>query len=232
MKNNLIKKIFKQILGGIYRKIVRPIMKRIMGRMSASIPKFDLRSEHIKNAKLLKNRDELLKLLPQNGIVAELGVDNGDFSDLILNINKPKRLHLIDSWGSERFNQTKREKVENRFASQIKENLVIIDIELSTQVVHKFKDNYFDWIYIDTSHSYEMTIAELEFYRTKVKENGIIAGHDYILGNWDGVVRYGVIEAVHEFCLKYDWEILYITVELKNTPSFAIRKIISDDNTA
>jgi len=65
-------------------------------------------------------------------------------------------------------------------------------------------------------------------YRTKVKENGIIAGHDYIVGNWNGLIRYGVIEAVHEFCLKYDWEILFITAELSNNPSFAIRRIMSD----
>ncbi len=149
---------------------------------------------------------------------------------MIININKPKKLHLIDLWGSNRYNQGKRKSVENRFAKMIKENLVEINIGLSTTVVDLFDDFYFDWIYIDTCHSYETTIAELESYRKKVKENGIIAGHDYILGNWNDVVRYGVIEAVNEFCVKYDWEILYLTAELSNNPSFAIRKIITADN--
>jgi len=84
-------------------------MKRKMEKMNADIPKFDLTGEHIKNAKLLPNRNELLSVLPKNGIVAELGVDEGHFSDLILNINNPKTLHLIDLWGTKRFSQTKRE---------------------------------------------------------------------------------------------------------------------------
>ena len=109
---------------------------------------------------------------------------------------------------------------------EIKENKVEINRGLSTQVVDQFANGYFDWIYIDTTHSYETIIEELELYRSKVKENGIIAGHDYIVGNWDGLVRYGVIEAVYEFCVKYNWEILYLTNELNIKPSFAIRKII------
>lgn len=41
------------------------------------------------------------------------------------------------------------------------------------------------------------------------------------------MVRYGVIEAVYEFCAKYDWELLYITAENEGNPSFAIRRIIN-----
>ncbi len=37
--------------------------------------------------------------------------------------------------------------------------------------------------------------------------------------------RYGVIEAVYEFCSKYNWEILFLTTELETNPSFAIKKI-------
>jgi hypothetical protein len=72
---------------------------------------------------------------------------------------------------------------------------------------------------------YKTTTDELQSYHLKIKPNGIIAGHDFILGNWDGIVRYGVIEAVYEFCVKYNWEIIYLTTELYTNPSFAIRKI-------
>ena len=107
----------------------------------------------------------------------------------------------------------------------MKDGSVEINLGLSTAVVTDFPNGYFDWIYIDTDHGYTVTHEELEAYREKIKPGGIIAGHDYIIGNWDGVVRYGVIEAVHEFCVKYDWEIIYLTAELNNNPSFAIRKI-------
>lgn len=215
----------KDILRPIYNKLLHPVMSSLMKRMSTGIPKFDLDSQHVENAKLLKNRQTLLEMLPKNGVVAELGVNKGDFSDLIVKTNTPKKFHLVDFWGSARYNQDIRKSVESRFANQIGDKSIEINLGLSTEVAAKFEDSYFDWIYIDTAHTYSVTIAELELYRAKMKDKGIIAGHDYILGNWDGVVRYGVIEAVHEFCSKYDWEILYITGELSENPSFAIRKI-------
>ena len=194
-------------------------------KMSADIPKYNLENKHIENAKMIANREELLKLLPKNAVVAELGVDEGSFTELIFKNCNPKKMHLVDFWGSERYNQNKRQNVESKFRQQINDKTLEINLGLSTQVVNDFKDDYFDWIYIDTDHSYKTTYEELVTYSTKVKADGFMAGHDFILGNWDGMVRYGVIEAVHEFCLKYNWEIIYVTVELSNNPSFAIRRI-------
>lgn len=82
-----------------------------------------------------------------------------------------------------------------------------------------------DWIYIDTDHSYETTRDELRLYASKVKDGGIIAGHDYVKGNWITTYRYGVIEAVHEFCVGNDWELIYLTAEPLESQSFAIRKV-------
>jgi hypothetical protein len=58
-----------------------------------------------------------------------------------------------------------------------------------------------------------------------MKLGGIIAGHDYIMGNWNAGHRYGVVEAVRAFCLRYNWELIFLTHELDNHPSFAIREI-------
>ncbi len=73
-----------------------------------------------------------------------------------------------------------------------------------------------------------MTREELVKYAPKVKHNGIIAGHDYTMGNWDSLNKYGVIEAVHEFCVKYGWELVYLTVEPTENQSFAIKRIGQD----
>ena len=224
-----MKKIIQKVLPGpIKRKLYHLALAWIREnnkQKSKRIPKHNLEKKHIENSKLLSNRKDLLELLPKHGVIAELGVDEGNFSEAILTISNPKKLHLIDFWGSERYNQNKRKGVEDKFKHQIENGRIEINIGLSTDAVKEFQDNYFDWIYIDTSHSYKTTIEELEAYRLKIKDNGIIAGHDYIIGNWNDMVRYGVIEAVSEFCLKYDWEIIYLTVELDNNPSFAIRKI-------
>ncbi|MFL0682736.1 MAG: class I SAM-dependent methyltransferase [Algoriphagus aquaeductus] len=193
---------------------------------SAKLPNVQINEAVIKNTKLLLNREKLLEHLPKKGIVAELGVDEGNFSEVILNKCQPEKLHLIDIWASEIYNNAKRKYVEERFDPEIRSGIVEINLGYSTEIGAKFKDNYFDWIYIDTDHSYETTIRELEIWRLKVKEGGIIAGHDFIVGYWDGMIRYGVIEAVYQFCSKYHWELLYLTMEVDTHPSFAIKRLI------
>ncbi len=223
--NLKMKSLIISIIKYFYNNFVRPVVRKVNKRISSQIPKTDLSKIHINNAKLLLSREELLTLLPKGGVVAELGVDEGGFSDSILKLNKPQKLHLIDIWGSKRYGDDKKRKVENRFKEKIEDNSVVINLGLSTEVAKDFQDSYFDWIYIDTAHIYKTTIEELELYRTKIKSGGYIAGHDFIIGEFNGMVRYGVKEAVYEFCVKYDWEIVYLTTELKNHPSFAIRKI-------
>jgi hypothetical protein len=65
----------------------------------------------------------------------------------------------------------------------------------------------------------------LEVYARTIKWGGIIAGHDYSKGNMINGYRYGVIEAVHEFCIAHNWELLYLTVDYPEVPSFAIRRV-------
>jgi hypothetical protein len=224
MKKLLFKIIPKSWIRGLYQMYLWPLMK-ILRFQASQIPKYNIDNKHIANTKFLKNREAMLALLPKEGVVAELGVDEGGFSGKIMDISNPGKLHLVDFWGSKQYNQRKRKSVEDRFKQQIEEGRIEINLGLSTQVVSRFPDSYFDWIYIDTSHSYSTTIAELEAYRTKVREDGIMAGHDFIMGNWNNLIMYGVIEAVYEFCNKYNWEIIYLTAEIDIPPSFAIRRI-------
>lgn len=140
--------------------------------------------------------------------VAEIGVDEGKFSQKIFEINAPENYHLVDVWGTDRFHDGKYEAVKNYFQEQINNEQVHIHKKLSTDAAFDFEDNYFDWIYIDTNHTYETTRDELRLYAPKMKKGGIIAGHDYVTGNWITTFRYGVVEAVHEFCVQFGWEII------------------------
>ena len=108
-------------------------------------------------------------------------------------------------------------------AAQIQDGQVVIHQGLSTAELAKFPDMYFDWVYLDTSHDYESTRQELELCRAKVKANGSLTGHDYVTGYWVGHCRYGVIEAVHAFCIQYDWEMIYLTHETHRHLSFVIQ---------
>lgn len=191
----------------------------------AQIPKIPLQMKHVQNCELLLNREELLKKMKKQSIVAEIGVDEGKFSRLIHQIVQPEKLHLIDMWGTNRFHDGKFQDVQSFFANEIECQEIEIHKKLSTEATQDFADRYFDWIYIDTDHSYETTRDELRLYAPKVKDGGIIAGHDYVKGNWITTYRYGVIEAVHEFCVNNDWELIYLTAEPMENQSFAIRRI-------
>jgi hypothetical protein len=181
--------------------------------------------KHVIHLVSLPDRTEMLKQLPAGGVVAEIGVNEGDFSEQILSLCKPEKLILIDVWASKRYHGGLFEKVKNRFARQSEKGQIEIIRDLSFGAIASCHDQSFDWVYLDTDHTYKTTQRELELLRPKMKKGGIIAGHDYIVGNWNAGYRYGVIEAVREFCVKYNWEMIFLTHELDIPPSFAIRAI-------
>jgi len=184
-----------------------------------------LHQKNIKNLKVVLNRENMLKLLPKNGVIAELGVDEGDFSFKIISLTQPKKLYLINKWDSERYSKNKLNYVTKRFQKEINAGIVSLIRGTSEKELKKFEKGYFDWVYIDTSHSYNQTWKELELCRMKVKDGGIIAGHDYCQGNINDVLAYGVVQAVNQFCIKYDYEFIYLTHETHRFLSFAIKKI-------
>ncbi len=177
----------------------------------------------------MPRRGRLLQLLPKNGVVCEIGVDDGGFANRILKIATPARLHLIDMWGSERFGEQKENSVRERFSDEIARGRVLIHKGDSLRQLETFEDRHFDWVYIDTNHQYQHTARELALCEKKVVSGGIIAGHDYCQGNIAGGVEYGVVRAVHEFCAGRDWEIVYLTLENHMHWSYALRRITTPD---
>lgn len=202
-------------------------MQAVRSKREDMLPKIPLLQRHIEGATLLTDRLALLRLLPKQGVVAELGVAAGDFSQQILDICQPTELHLVDVWGSERYGEALYSKVKAQFSANQgpARPTVAIHRQTSLEAIDAFPDSFFDWIYIDTTHSYELTRDELRGYANKIKPNGIIAGHDYMQGNWNSQLRYGVIEAVHEFCVEYNYRLRYLTMDVSENLSFAIEKI-------
>ena len=79
------------------------IFKKIKIKRQAevdNIPKLSIEKRNVQNGSILSNREHLLEVLPKNGIIAELGVDNGYFTEQIIKISNPKKIYLIDTWSS------------------------------------------------------------------------------------------------------------------------------------
>ena len=222
----MILKFFNKL--SITRLISNYIFQRIKIKRQAevdSMPKLVIEKKNIQSGSILSNRKHLLEVLPKNGIVAELGVDNGYFTEQIIKISNPKKLYLIDTWSSERYAQNKFELVEKKFSQEIKNKKIEILRSNSVDAAKLFQNNYFDWIYIDTDHSYTTTTQELNAYESKIKTNGFICGHDYVMGNWSKSNKYGVIESVNEFLIKKNWKLVYWTSDFTENNSYAINRI-------
>ena len=67
------------------------------------------------------------------------------------------------------------------------DNIELIE-DYSYNVVDNFEDKSIDFIYIDGEHDYESVKKDIELYLPKLKDSGIIGGHDFST-QWPGVRR-------------------------------------------
>lgn len=167
----------------------------------------------------LPDRLALLKRLPRRGVVAEVGVQRGDFAAEILRRCEPRLLLLIDGWlhqtsgpyGLDKSNVSQPEHdrfysdVCARFLQEQAAGQVVILRGLSSAVFPLLPDGWLDWIYLDADHSYEAVRQDLAWCARKVKAGGFIAGHDYVEAPHQG---FGVVQAVTEFCQQERWQLV------------------------
>lgn len=201
------------------------------GRQNPSYPEIQLKEQNIRNCKLVKDRNAFLKQFlgeSSNWVMAEVGVAFGKFSEQILRICSPKKLHLVDLWEDERF-AAGAVCVQDKFKHEIESEIVEIHCGYSEQELDEFDDYELDWVYIDTVHDYTTTKRELELCRRKVKPGGYICGHDYAKFNVYSRCDYGVYDAVNEFAVNEGYEFLYLTMEYHGLQSFCLRKMSEEE---
>ncbi len=174
--------------------------------------------------KIVNSREEYLvealNVIGTNGLAVELGVMYGDFSRTILDVLKPAKLILVDPFelSEQRYldtgdgeqittaysTESEYRLVSKRFENEIKELRVLLNRNYSYNVLRIYPDNLFDFIYIDACHLYECVKQDLNDWLPKLKEGGLMCGHDYFEG------FSGVIEAVDEFCAEHDFEMILL----------------------
>lgn len=169
-----------------------------------------------RDARRAAKRDFLFDVVPRGGVVIEVGVFDGDFSERILALNEPRKLHLVDPWftkddgtlydgptqqfasaeqASARLEDQYRH-VTTRFSGEIASGRIEVHRTLSHLAAPQFPDEHFDWIYVDASHFYDDVKVDLEAFWPKLKRGGYIAGDDY---DRRGIWEHGVTRAVDEF---------------------------------
>ena len=186
-----------------------------------------------------RSRDFVLRRFAKNSVGAEIGVWKGGFSEQILSVVKPKRLHLIDPWayqngeefshalygGVQGEDQRRMDgvyrSVVDRFGWFITHEVVEINRGKSSEVLAQFPDGYFDWVYVDGDHRYEAVLLDLELAHRKLKPNGIVAGDDYT--NVNAWWKDGVPKAVDEVIRRG----LYEPIEIRKN-QFVLHKSFPD----
>lgn len=121
--------------------------------------------------------------LPDHCVIAEAGVGDG-FSALYLAtslqlIGKRFTLYMIDNMDYGREDQLNT-LINNVSRSGLSQYIHIYPYS-SLDASCKFPDGHFDMVFLDSSHQYSQTKAEIRLWYHKIKEGGLLAGHDYYM---------------------------------------------------
>ena len=122
----------------------------------------------------------------KNIVGAEVGVYEGGHAVDMLKNDNIKKLYLIDVVEFPKLKQN-----ISPFLDKI--NLMIP--MSSEDASKKIADKSLDFVYVDADHTYENCKNDLNLWWGKVKDNGIMGGHDF------SVEMLGVARAVVEFAI-------------------------------
>lgn len=187
-------------------------------------------------------RERLLRYLPNNAKIAEIGVARGKFSVQIRRICTPRFFALVDPWieqdksvyvnDNNNVNMSEQEqrfrKVVAKFECSSEKSECRVIRKFSLDAAKDFEDGFFDWIYVDANHALAPCLSDLRAWAPKVKSDGFICGHDFASHAAARSADFGVIDAVRDFTRETKTLLAAITVE--HFPTFVIAKDSSGPN--
>jgi len=116
---------------------------------------------------------------------AEVGVDRGEYSEILCKANPNLHLYSIDPWVDSVYEDgipDKSADFESYYQETVKRlapyNCTIVR-KTSMEALKDFKDNSLDFVYIDANHDFLNFTMDLHHWLKKVRPGGIIAGHDF-----------------------------------------------------
>jgi hypothetical protein len=156
----------------------------------------------------LFNREDfavyLLKKQFRSG--AEIGVRQGDFSEILFKTIPGLKLYCIDPWSP--YAETPSWRKQNRYFTETQKRLSLYNVSFlrmtSMEALKEIPDESLDFVYIDGVHDFENVNNDIRGWSSKVRSGGIVSGHDYTNeARWTK----GVIPAVDAFVKEYNIEL-------------------------
>lgn len=133
--------------------------------------------------------ENIVKIFPTNSHFVEVGVWKGMSAVFmaveIINSNKNIKFDCVDTWEYvETSSEIKPEQFTKLFdiflknVEPVKDKINIVK-SISWEGAKLYEDNSLDFIWIDAGHDYESSFKDISSWYPKLKEDGIIGGHDY-----------------------------------------------------
>ena len=142
--------------------------------------------------------DWIAEWLPPGCRVAEIGIADGDsvihLAKRLLQHNKTFKIYAVDNMQYGGYIQMKT-IYENLIKHGVAQYVEVIPKD-SLEAAKDFNDGYLDFCFIDSSHEYLQTKKEIPVWYDKVKDLGLLSGHDVFL--YDTVMK-AVLETVPEY---------------------------------
>lgn len=119
---------------------------------------------------------------------AEIGVEKGIYSEILLKANPKLHLFSVDPWKATAYEPEietveRRQRKYNYYYKETKKRLAPYNCTIirksSMAALKDFKDNSLDFVYIDANHDFVNFTNDLHYWLKKVQVGGIISGHDY-----------------------------------------------------
>jgi hypothetical protein len=189
---------------------VRHLMRLGRHLVARGQPSMAIPPELLADCRVCASRNELVKNLG-GGRLAEVGTYRGDFARHILRSCDPAELHLIDL------------DVSLLDPAVAADQRVTVHRGLSDEMLPRFPDGHFDWIYIDGDHSYGGAGRDARAAATKVKPGGHLVFNDFAHAD-PYLGAYGVHRAVTEFAVTRGWTFAWWAYEPNGLYDVALRR--------
>lgn len=177
------------------------------------------------------HRNDLAQLFAELGFKrgAEIGVAEGNYSEVLLKANPDLHLLCVDPWHSYGDNPQNKSKEKNEYAyNEAKRKLtqpgwhVKLIPAYSMDAVRDVEDNSLDFVYIDGHHSYPYVMCDVIEWTKKVRSGGIVAGDDvYRLNEKWGA---GPMEAIYDYARAMKIEPWFLINAHKSVDFFFVKQ--------
>jgi Methyltransferase domain len=196
-----------------------------------------LEPKHLDNPRLFANREDLICAMRsmEGGIIAEVGVAHGLFSEFLLNELRPRKFVAFDIFEMHEWrtycnvstnilfnNMTHLDYYRRKFADRGSQ--VVIEVGRSNLNLVKYPDKTFDLIYVNGDPSYEGVRQDANLAKAKLADNGVIVFDSYVGFDFSQGMRYGVIRAVNELIVNDDWRVCGLSLHPVMFCNIAIRR--------